>query len=394
MVVVYNPIISCLQATALEGSIISAMHGVPYARARGRKLQQAISSVNLSDNDYTKTFQVSEEVREEARYWQHLAMDHFVDIKTPVPTQVITTDASLDALGVELDGETKSFDVSYLDSRDDISYKELLALKQGLQFFKHKLHDVILWQVDNESARCAINNQGSSGSKAMNDLSLDILTFCQRIGVQILTQRIESEQNIVADALSRGKRVQDWALRQDAADKIFRIFGQPDIDMMATRESSKTERFWGWRKDPDAEGIDSLSPIVSWEGIGFPYVFPPPPLIPKVLDKISQARLKKAIIIAPWWYSKPWFPRLRAMTTHMRRLPLRGCLVKDLSNPDFHIDLFQLKLVAFKVTGSQPSSRITSALLHSEEGGSLFKKKCYRFIPSLDSTFGTKFIGQ
>ena len=34
-VVVDNPIITCLQATALEGSIISAIHGVPYARARG-----------------------------------------------------------------------------------------------------------------------------------------------------------------------------------------------------------------------------------------------------------------------------------------------------------------------------------------------------------------------
>ena len=54
-----------------------------------------------------------------------------VDIKPPVPTQVITTDACLDALGVELDGETVSCDVSNLGSRDDISYKELLALYKG-----------------------------------------------------------------------------------------------------------------------------------------------------------------------------------------------------------------------------------------------------------------------
>ena len=162
--------------------------------------------------------------------------------------------------------------------------------------------------MDNESARWAIINEGSSQSIVLNDLSLDILSFCQRIGVQIYTQRIESEQNIVADALSRGKTIQDWALRQDVADRIFNLFGQPDIDMMATRESSKTERFWGWRKDPCAEGIDSLSPIVSWEGIGFPYVFPPPQLISRVLNKIAQARLQKAIIIAPWWSSKTWFP--------------------------------------------------------------------------------------
>ena len=102
-VVVNNPIITCYQAAALEGSIISAMHGVPYARAKGRKLQRAMSAVDLTDNHYTKKFHVSEEVREEARYWMVQSMDHCVDIKPPVPTQVITTDASLDALGVELD---------------------------------------------------------------------------------------------------------------------------------------------------------------------------------------------------------------------------------------------------------------------------------------------------
>ena len=108
-------------------------------------------------------------------------------------------------------------------------------------------------------------------------------------------------------------------MRQDVADSIFDLFGQPGVDMMATRESSKTERFWGWRKDSSAEGIDSLSPIVSWRNIGFPYIFPPPPLISKVLDKIVQANLKEAIIIAPWWYSKTWFPRLRHMTIDIKK---------------------------------------------------------------------------
>ena len=154
--------------------------------------------------------------------------------------------------------------------------------------------------MDNESARYAILNEGSSGSRALNILALDILKFCQRFGIRILTQRIESEQNIVAAALSRSKTIQDWALRQDVADTVFQNFGQPDIDMMATRESSKTKRFWGWRKDPCAEGIDSISPIVSWKQIGFPYIFPPHPLISKVLDKIVQAKLKEAFIIAPW----------------------------------------------------------------------------------------------
>ena len=103
---------------------------------------------------------------------------------------------------MELEGETKSFDVSYLNTRDGIGFKELLALKCGLKFFQKRLHRTVLWQVDNEATRWAIINQGSAKSVVLNELSLEILFFCQSIGVQVVTQRIELAQNIVADALS------------------------------------------------------------------------------------------------------------------------------------------------------------------------------------------------
>ena len=131
-VVVDNPIITYLQAMKLQEGVINAVHGVPYAKARGGELQQIISAIDLLDNDYSKKIHVSEKLRKEARYWSALSMYLLVNIKPLVPTQVITTEASLDTLGVELDGETTSFDVSYLDSRVDISYKELLALKLSL----------------------------------------------------------------------------------------------------------------------------------------------------------------------------------------------------------------------------------------------------------------------
>ena len=261
--------------------------------------------------------------------------------------------------------------MSYLDSRVDISYKELLALKKGLRFFEGKLHDVIQWRVDNESARLAILNEGSSGSQSLKLLALDILKFCQHLGIQIQPS-----------PLFRGRREisQDWALRQDVADSIFQAFGQPDIDMMATRESSKTERFC-------AEGIDSLSPSVSWEKIGFPYVFPPPSLINKVLDKIVQAKIEEAIVITPWWYSKnkTWFPKLRNMTIDRRRLPLLKDLVRDLSGPETSINFLHLKLVASKVTGNDRYRRIRQYRCNRELRGLGTDESFlrYRQIPSL-----------
>ena len=201
-----SQVVTCRQAAALEGSIISAMDAVPYARAKGRRLQQALSAIDLSDNDYSKILVVTEKIRNEARFWTVLAFDWFRQIKEPVATQVITTDTVPGVLGVELEGETAAAEVPSQYKEESINVHELLALHFGLHKFKDRLHRIILWQVDNEAARWSILNQGSSKSKVLNDLSLEILDFCQEIDVQVIPRRIESEANLVADSVSRGKR--------------------------------------------------------------------------------------------------------------------------------------------------------------------------------------------
>ena len=65
-VVVDNPIITYLQAMKLQESVISAVHGVPYAKAGGGELQRFILAIDLSDNDYSKKIHVSEKLRKEA----------------------------------------------------------------------------------------------------------------------------------------------------------------------------------------------------------------------------------------------------------------------------------------------------------------------------------------
>ena len=360
-----SQVVTCRQAAALEGSIISAMDAVPYARAKGRRLQQALSAIDLSDNDYSKILVVTEKIRNEARFWTVLAFDWFRQIKEPVATQVITTDAVPGVLGVELEGETAAAEVPSQYKEESINVHELLALHFGLHKFKDRLHRIILWQVDNEAARWSILNQGSSKSKVLNDLSLEILDFCQEIDVQVIPRRIESEANLVADSVSRGKRIQDWSLSSEVADAVFRVYGTPTIDMMATRDSRKVEKFWGWRKDPWAEGIDSLSPLTCWKGLGLLYVFPPPPLLGRVLNKIRHSQVKRAIVIAPWWPSKTWFPSLLNMSLQIRRIAMRKKMVTNLEDPEEVIQARSLRLVACMVSG-QPDQGSGRTLLHQQ----------------------------
>jgi len=65
-----------------------------------------------------------------------------------------------------------------------------------------------------------------------------------------------------------------------------------------------------WRKDPQAMATDAFS--LNWKNKGN-YLFPPPPLVSRCLEKlrIDQA---KAILITPVWPQRLWYPLLLQMS--------------------------------------------------------------------------------
>ena len=83
-----------------------------------------------------------------------------------------------------------------------------------------------------------------------------------------------------------------------------------DIDLFALRVNAQLPRFVSWKPDPDACLFNAFS--VSWEKF-IPYIFPPFSLLGKVLTKIQQNKVFKAIVIAPCWATCPWYPTLLSM---------------------------------------------------------------------------------
>jgi hypothetical protein len=120
---------------------------------------------------------------------------------------------------------------------------------------------------------------------------------------------IKGEANVVADALSRGKKDipwTEWSLSPKAVQTVFRKFGRPNIDLFASRHNNKLPTYCAWEPDPGAWAIDSLS--ISWEGL-WAYAYPPISLIPRVLNKVRTSSCR-VLLIAPWWPLRPWFPGL------------------------------------------------------------------------------------
>ena len=110
----------------------------------------------------------------------------------------------------------------------------------------------------------------------------------------------------MADSLSRRKAT-EWHLSPTAAQKIFSLYGTPDIDLFASIRTFQVERYMTLdRSDPRAHAVDALS--LSWS---FPllYAFPPPTLVPTVVNKL-RGLPSRMLLIAPFWSDAPWLPML------------------------------------------------------------------------------------
>ena len=59
--------------------------------------------------------------------------------------------------------------------------------------------------------------------------------------------------------------------------------------------------------EPRALAIDA--PSQDWQGRSM-YMFPPFPLLSKVIQKFRTTQEGEVILIASWWPSQPWFPHL------------------------------------------------------------------------------------
>lgn len=129
------------------------------------------------------------------------------------------------------------------------------------------------------------------------------------------------------------------------------VLGACDIDLFASYKNTQIEAFYSWRPDPKSLAVDALSQ--SWKG-RHPYLFPPFSLIDRCLRKIKEEEVQAALLVAPLWPARTWFPLLLEMISDIPRLlPADKLLVSDpLGNPHPLQVQQRLKLVAWSISGS------------------------------------------
>ena len=171
--------------------------------------------------------------------------------------------------------------------------------------------DNVRVHIDNRTAAAYIRCQGGTKSYALSQEACQLWEEAQDRGVTILTpQWISTGENTSADFLSRHD-VSQWTfmLKRDMFSQILDHFHlQPTLDAFACRWSAQLPRYMSWHRDPLAVAQDAL--LAPWDPVT--YLFPPVPLLPKVVRKVKGERLR-AILICPQWPTALWWGLLQEM---------------------------------------------------------------------------------
>lgn len=145
---------------------------------------------------------------------------------------------------------------------------------------------------------------GGVRSPYLHKFTRDIWTFCGKINLYIHASYISSRENKIADAkFIRLHSDTEWELTDEAFESKVNNFGNPEIDLFATRPNTKFHKYVSWHRDPGAFVVNAFT--LNWNNLDF-YAFPPFSVAAKTLRKTSLTA--QGIIVAPYWSTQAWFP--------------------------------------------------------------------------------------
>ncbi len=136
----------------------------------------------------------------------------------------------------------------------------------------------VLVHTDNTVVVFYINHQGGLRSCPLYKLAHQILVWSQDKLLSLRAVHISGHLNMGADILSRqGPRPGEWMLHPEVVKQIWRDFGQAQVDLFATRQTSHCP-LWFSLTHPAPLGLDAM--VQTWPRLHL-HTFPPIALLPE-----------------------------------------------------------------------------------------------------------------
>lgn len=294
------------------GTLNSCCSTLKYGRVYMRSFErERFLALECNNDNFEANMMLSPDLIKDFDWWNNHIFQAKNHIKRFDPSLEIFSDASSSGWGAYCD-EQRVNGLWSKDERDHhINYLELLAAWFGLKCFAKGLKDCdVLLRIDNTTAIAYINKKGGVKFPKLAKIAKDIWQWCENRNLWIFASYIASRDNVEADIESRRLEPEtEYALAQFAFCQIISKFGNPEIDLFATRTNTKCKKYISWKKDPGSIGIDAFT--ISWKKYYF-YAFPPFSIILRTLEKIRFEKCR-GILVVPRWPAQAWFPVYMSM---------------------------------------------------------------------------------
>ena len=299
--------------SSILGSLEFFRWGCPIAVLHFRALQRNVNYFLARNLSYDFKVSPSEEARKDLDWWVSCGPSLPPRSLSPFSEDItLFSDASNSGWGAWYSNHSVYGSWSLAESKEHINIRELKSvLFSFLSLFRTTFSCSILIRSDNSTVVSYINKQGGTSCRILCDLALDLWKFCLSRDINISALHIAGELNIRADKLSRLKLTDhDYSLSSSMFSSLSNAISFPlKVDLFASRLNFKLSNYISWHNDP----YSSLVNAFSFKWIENVYIFPPIPLIEKILNKFNNDKVLNGLIICPYWPSKPWFSNLLEM---------------------------------------------------------------------------------
>ena len=307
----HNKVASRIREVArVLGLLVSSFSAVEFGPLYYRDTErEKIEALQKNRGDYDGFMSVTDKIRNELKWWIDNLNQQKRRISHGNPELVITTDASNIGWGAVLNETSIGGRWSEHEAHNHINFLELLAASHAVKSFcKDKTNVHVQVRSDNSCTIAYIRNMGGK-IDMLNQLARQIWLWCCERNIWLSATHVPGIDN-EADASSRKFNDNvEWMLNEHIFSRIVEQFGEPDIDMFASRLNKQLNRYVSWKPDPGAEAVDAFS--MDWSG-KFMYAFPPFSVMGRLVQKV-QVDQAEMVLVAPVWVTQNFYTPILEM---------------------------------------------------------------------------------